>query len=432
MSVRQVAALVIRDLLVDKRSLATLMPPALAKVNDKDRGLLQELCFGSARWLPQLQLYINELLDKPLKQKDADINALLIVGAYQLLYTRIPDHAALSSTVEVCRRLKKNWATNVVNGVLRHLQRNHKTLAETLQAKSAVFRYSHPNWMINAIEKSWPETSHEILNANNQHPPFTLRLNTAVVKREDYLTQLENAGVKAEACPYSPYGIRLLKAVAVDSLPGFSEGYVSVQDEAAQLAAPLLQLEPGQRVLDACCAPGGKTCHILEREPGLAEVVALDVDESRLARVEENLSRLKQTATLRCGDAGNLDDWWNGQPFDRILLDAPCSATGVIRRHPDIKLLRTRADIAKLADVQQRLLHTLWQTLKPGGLLVYATCSIMPEENAQQVAAFLAAEASAQALPINAEWGEAQAVGKQLFPHTNGHDGFYYACLQKQ
>ncbi len=431
-NVRLAATQVIEQLLVHKRSLATLLPTASQQVEAKDKGLLQELCFGTARWQPQLQLYLNELLEKPLKQKDADIQALLLIGAYQLLYTRIPDHAALGETVEICRLLKKTWATKFVNGVLRQLQRRQKELQGALEEKSPVFRTAHPNWLINAVTTAWPAHANDILNNNNLHPPFTLRLNTQHIGRTAYLALLDKSGISAQASPYSDYGVTLSQPVNVEHIPGFIDGWVSVQDEAAQFAAPLLQLQPGQRVLDACCAPGGKTGHILELETALEEVVALDLEARRLERVQENLQRLNKTATLCCGDASDLDSWWDGKPFDRILLDAPCSATGVIRRHPDIKLLRTKADIAKLAKVQAHLLNSLWPLLKPGGLLVYATCSILPDENCQVIQQFLATTDTASEIEIDKGWGIAQNSGRQLFPQPNGHDGFYYACLKKQ
>ncbi len=431
-NVRLAATHVIQQLLVQKRSLATLLPTASQQVEAKDKGLLQELCFGTARWQPQLQLYLNELLEKPLKQKDADIQALLLIGAYQLLYTRIPDHAALGETVEVCRLLKKTWATKFVNGVLRQLQRRQTELQGALEEKSPVFRTAHPNWLINAITTAWPDQAEHILANNNLHPPFTLRVNTQRIALSDYLKQLEQAGIDATASPYSEFGVTLSQPINVEHIPGFMDGWVSVQDEAAQFAAPLLQLQPGQRVLDACCAPGGKTGHILELETELAEVVALDLEARRLERVQENLQRLNKTATLCCGDASDLDSWWDGKLFDRILLDAPCSATGVIRRHPDIKLLRTRADIVKLAEVQAHLLNSLWPLLKPDGLLVYATCSILPEENSQIIQQFLATTPVASEVVIDKDWGIAQTSGRQLFPQPNGHDGFYYACLKKQ
>ncbi len=260
---------------------------------------------------------------------------------------------------------------------------------------------------------------------------MTLRINTRRLDRETCLARLEAAGIAARAAPLAPTGVYLDTPQSVESLPGFTDGELSIQDEAAQLCAGLLAPSAGERVLDACCAPGGKTGHLLEYQPGLRELVALDSDAERLERVSENLQRLGLAATLRAADAGAVEDWWDGAPFDRILLDAPCSATGVIRRHPDIKLLRRPDDVAKLATVQGRLLNRLWQTLAPGGRLLYATCSVLPAENDAVVGAFAADRGDCRVLPIDTDGGLATSCGRQLFPRPDGHDGFYYALLEK-
>lgn len=426
---REVAALTLAQVLLQQRSLSGLLPPALEKVANSERGLLQELCYGSMRWYPQLQLLLNQLLSKPLKPKDSDIQALLIIGLYQLRHMRIPDHAAIAETVEVTRSLNKHWATKLVNGVLRNSQRQHDALNETLK-NLPVFSHAHPKWLVKAIIESWGDKAADIFAANNDHPPFTLRLNLSFAERSAYISALPNT-LDAKPCLFSACGFTLQKACDVFDLPLFSEGGVSVQDEAAQLAATLLDLKPGQRVLDACCAPGGKTGHILETEPEIKHLTALDSDARRLVRVEENLTRLKKTATLLCGDATQIDGWWNQELFDRILVDAPCSGTGVIRRHPDIKLLRKPADIVKLAELQLTILKNLWQTLKPGGRLVYATCSIMPAENTQVVAKFLSNTPDATEQTLDVNWGIAQTHGRQLLPSIEGHDGFFYAVLDK-
>ncbi len=433
-SCRLVACQTLTQLLRNNLSLASLLPKALERVADSDRGLLQELCYGSLRWFPQLNLYLNHLLDKPFKAKDSDLQALLLIGLYQLLYTRIPDHAAISQTVEVSKQLKKHWATKLVNGVMRQMQRNKEAIIEQFDDNPCA-RYGHPKWMIKAIESAWPDCADNLLDANNQHPPFTLRLNTHKCSRSDYLAELQQQGLEAQETSYSPYGITLSRATDVYQLPRFREGEVSVQDEAAQLAADLLQLQPHQRVLDACCAPGGKTGHILERQPLLEAVTALDADAKRLERVQENFERLavhnhQAEISLVCGDAAQPDQWWDGQTFDRILLDAPCSATGVIRRHPDIKLLRKPADIDKLASLQAEILTALWTLLKPSGRLVYATCSVMPAENSQLIEAFVAQQPDAHCLELDVDWGMTQTCGRQLLPQT--HDGFYYAVLEKK
>lgn len=432
--VRVQAALTLSAVLQQQASLASLMAPALEKVDSSEQPLLQELCFGTCRWQPQLQSLLNRLLEKPLKAKDSDIHALLLLGLYQLKYLRIPDHAALNNTVAACKPLKKPWAEKLVNGVLRRFQRQQNTLEAALQ-NSPAYTSAHPNWLRKSIENFWPDHAEAVFAANNAHPPFTLRLNLAQQGRDAYQHTLKRLELTSNPTPFSPFGLTLDSACDVSKLPGFHDGKLSVQDEAAQLAGELLQLQPGQRVLDACCAPGGKTGHILELGTQLAsplkEVVALDLEARRLERVKDNLQRLQQQATLVCSDALDVKHWWDGEPFDRILLDAPCSATGVIRRHPDIKLLRNAADIAKLAALQLSLLRALWPTLKSGGRLVYATCSLLPTENTRVIEQFIETESSAEHDLIEASWGLPQTCGRQLLPQIQGHDGFYYSCLNK-
>jgi 16S rRNA (cytosine967-C5)-methyltransferase len=427
---RTAAAQLIGQILRQQGSLSSALPIFQTKVAESERALLQELCFGTLRWQPRLDLYLQQLLDKPLRGKDSDVQAMLLLGLYQLLFTRIPDHAAIGETVEVARQIKKPWATKLVNGVLRRFQREKDTLTERLQHDS-VFDSAHPQWLLKSINQAWPEQSAAIVTANNAHPPFTLRLNPRHQSRTEYLELLAREDHAARSTAFSPVGITLDRATDPRTLPLFAEGGVTVQDEAAQLSAELLELAPGQRVLDACCAPGGKTGHILEQEPGLAEVVGLDADERRLQRVKENLARLQLSARLFCADASDPDGWWDGQLFDRILLDAPCSATGIIRRHPDIKQLRTPQDIERLAQLQGKLLDGLWPLLKPGGILLYATCSIMPAENTRVVERFLERQTDATCDLLPVAWGIAQPCGRQLLPATDGHDGFYYARLRK-
>lgn len=429
LSARAAAAEVLAKILRNQGSLSSLLPQISAQVGENDRSLLQELCFGSCRYAPQLNAFIELLLDKPLRAKDSDIQALLLIGLYQLLHTRIPDHAAIGETVEVTRYLKKPWATKLVNGVLRHFQRDRVKLSEDLAVNRA-FSSNHPAWLEGMLRKSWPDAIDELLMANNQHPPFTLRLNLTRVSRPAYLQQLADLGIAATATKFSPYGLTLERPCDPRQLPGFAEGWLSVQDEAAQLSGDLLQLSPNMRVLDACAAPGGKTGHLLELEPSL-QVTALDVEERRLARVRENLARLGVTADIRCGDGTQPQAWWDGQLYDRILLDAPCSATGIIRRHPDIKLLRAAEEITRLAQLQGQLLDSLWPLLKPGGVLLYATCSVMPRENTQVVEAFIQRQADARCDHLDVTWGLPQVCGRQLLPQSDGHDGFFYARLAK-
>ena len=389
MNPRLAAARALAAVLEGKASLGTSLPPLLDKVETRDRGLAQDLAFGAARWQPRLALIAEKLLRKPFKDGDRDLEALLLVGLYQLFYTRIPAHAAIGETVGCVDKLKKTSAKGLLNAVLRNAQRDSESILAELD-RDPVLHTAHPRWLQKQLKAFWPEHWQAICAANNAHPPLILRVNRRHGSRDDYLARLRQVGFDAEPCTFSRDGIRLLQACDVTLLPGFAEGHVSVQDEAAQLAAELLQLAPGQRVLDACAAPGGKTCHLLEAEPGLSEVLAVDLEAKRLARVRENLERLGLDATLIAADGRDTAAWWDGKPFQRILLDAPCSATGVIRRHPDIKLTRKADDIPALATLQGELLDALWPTLEVGGILLYATCSTLPTENTEVIEAFLA------------------------------------------
>ncbi|AEF20029.1 16S rRNA (cytosine(967)-C(5))-methyltransferase RsmB [Pseudomonas fulva] len=430
MNPRLAAARALAAVLEGKASLGTSLPPLLDKVETRDRGLAQDLAFGAARWQPRLELIAGKLLRKPFKEGDRDLEALLLVGLYQLFYTRIPAHAAIGETVGCVDKLKKTSAKGLLNAVLRNAQRGSDSLIQELD-RDPVLHTAHPRWLQKQLKSFWPEHWQAICAANNAHPPLILRVNRRHGSRDDYLARLRQVGFDAEPCTFSRDGIRLLQACDVTLLPGFAEGHVSVQDEAAQLAADLLQLAPGQRVLDACAAPGGKTCHLLEAEPALSEVVAVDLEAKRLARVRENLDRLGLEATLIAADGRDTAAWWDGKPFQRILLDAPCSATGVIRRHPDIKLTRKADDIPALATLQGELLDAMWPTLEVGGILLYATCSTLPTENTEVIEAFLARTPGARELDIAGPFGLKQPHGRQLLAQQDGHDGFYYAKLIK-
>ncbi|MBD8624396.1 16S rRNA (cytosine(967)-C(5))-methyltransferase RsmB [Pseudomonas sp. CFBP 13727] len=430
MNPRLAAARALATVLSGKASLNSSLPRELDKVEARDRGLTQDLAFGTARWQPRLDALAERLLQKPFKAADADVHGLLLVGLYQLLYTRIPAHAAIGETVGCADKLKKPWAKALLNAVLRRAQRESEAILAELE-RDPVVRMAHPRWLQKSLKAFWPEQWEAICAANNAHPPMILRVNRRHQPRDAYLGLLAEQGVAAQACVYSRDGIVLAEACDVRGLPGFSEGWISVQDEAAQLAAELLDLAPGQRVLDACCAPGGKTCHILEAEPALATVVAVDLEEKRLVRVRENLQRLGLQAQLIAADGRDTQAWWDGQPFQRILLDAPCSATGVIRRHPDIKLTRQPDDIPALAVLQGQLLDALWPTLEVGGVLLYATCSTLPTENTEVIEAFLARTPGARELDLATSAGIKQAHGRQLLAQEGGHDGFYYAKLIK-
>lgn len=430
MNVRAVAAQTLAQVFGEGRSLATALPPALARINTRDRGLLQELCHGVCRWYPQLQRLLEELLERPLAAAEQGVRALLLVGLYQLWHLRVPEHAAVSETVAAARQLQKPWAAGLANAILRNAIRRRQALMQALENDLQAVT-AHPRWLLERLQQDWPEDWSAIVAANNARPPFVIRVNPRCGDREDYRQRLAEKGWIAERTLAAAMGLVLQDPVEVTELPGFDKGWVSVQDAAAQLAAPLLRLESGQRVLDACAAPGGKTGHLLEYQPSV-ELTALDRDAERLQHVQANLDRLQAKARLIPGDAAEPASWWDGVPFERILLDAPCSATGVIRRHPDVKLLRRESDIAALAQQQRRLLLSLWPLLRPGGHLLYVTCSVLRQENDDLIAAFLASQKDAEEVPIDAEWGRPLARGRQLLPGEAGMDGFYYASLYKR
>jgi len=428
-NLRMLAARTVYQVLIHGRSLSDCLPDALTRVRDaRDQSFLQAMCYGVCRWYYRLDALAHSLLEKPLKLKDQDIHCLILVGLYQLTEMRVPAHAALDETVSAAQAFKKPWAKGLVNAVLRSYQRSAAELNEKM-LQTLVTLYMHPQWIIDQVQKNWLLEWQDILTANNQRPPFALRVNQKYISRERYLEKLKSTNMNARIIPETQAGIFLEQPVDVQDLPGFLIGEVSVQDGAAQLAAELLDLKTGQRVLDMCAAPGGKTAHILELQPDV-ELVAVDRDEKRLQDVRNNLARLQLLATCVCADAGDRE-WSDGQLFDRILLDAPCSASGVIRRHPDIKILRRATDIAKLVHEQTRLLNAAWDLLKPGGLLVYATCSIFPEENVTVLQAFLTSHPDAVEEKIRMDWGKSCAVGRQILPGMHDMDGFYFARLKR-
>ncbi|MEI7993868.1 MAG: 16S rRNA (cytosine(967)-C(5))-methyltransferase RsmB [Methylococcaceae bacterium] len=428
MNSRLIAARVLSRVLQDGQSLTAALESALQTVESgKDRAFVQALCYGVCRTYHRLDFILSKLLDKPLK--DTDVKALALTGLYQLKYMRVKPHAAVSETVLAAR--KKPWAKALINALLRRYLREQDILeqiADTVQVAAV----SHPDWLIKQIEQDWPQQAQQIFLENNQQPPMTLRVNLTRSSTDEYLQQLRGMDIEAEAVSFCPSAIILDKPVAVDLLPGFADGLVSVQDTAAQLAAGLLDVQAGHRVLDVCAAPGGKAAHILEHQPQLKELVAVDVDASRMQRVSDTLQRLKLSATLVVGDAAKPEDWWDGQLFDRILLDAPCSALGVIRRHPDIKLLRRAGDIKPLQVLQLNILNAVWPLLAPGGVMLYATCSILKQENEQQIDAFLAEHPDAVELPIDVHWGFEGSHGRQIMTGESAMDGFYYALIRKQ
>lgn len=429
---RALATQAIGAILTDGSSLSYCLPLTKKKCNNpEDAAFLQALVFGVIRWYPRLEFIANQLLEKTIKQKDNDLLYLIIIGLYQLTDMHVPEHAALAETVEAARVLKKPWATGLVNAVLRSYQRKSEDIKKILETNEVAF-YAHPQWLIDKLKIDWPEQWKNILIANNALPPLHLRVNAQKISREDYLKQLENSGFIAEPILNTPSGIILKTPTDITTLPGFEAGYFSVQDGAAQLATGLLELAPNLRVLDACAAPGGKTTHILETESNLAELIAIDISPERTSLISENLARLQLHATVITANASNPATWWDGQLFDRILCDAPCSSTGVIRRHPDIKYLKTPGDLIKLAQQQVQILSALWPLLKPGGILVYATCSVFLQENDDCMQTFLDHTKDAYLLPISIQCGLSKTIGYQILPGQNDMDGFYYARIGKK
>ncbi|MCS2157318.1 16S rRNA (cytosine(967)-C(5))-methyltransferase RsmB [Scandinavium sp. H11S7] len=424
-NLRSLAALAVEQVLEQGQSLSNVLPAMQQKVADKDRALLQELSFGVLRTLSQLDWLVNKLMARPMTGKQRTVHYLIMVGFYQLLHTRIPPHAALAETVEGAVAIKRPQLKGLINGVLRQFQRNQEALLEEFAATES--RFLHPAWLVKRIKKAYPQQWQSILDANNLRPPMWLRVNRNHHSRDEWLALLEQAGMKGFGHDAYPDAVRLETPAPVHALPGFEEGWVTVQDASAQGCMNYLLPKNGEAILDLCAAPGGKTTHILEVAPE-ASVMAVDVDEQRLSRVYENLKRLGMKADVKQGDGRYPSQWCGEQQFDRILLDAPCSATGVIRRHPDIKWLRRDRDIADLAQLQSEILDATWAHLKTGGTLVYATCSILPEENCEQISAFLKRTPDA-ALH---ETGSVERPGVQNLPAADEGDGFFYAKLIKQ
>ena len=426
-SLRAVATRIIHQVAHEGKSLGQILPPATAGLSGDERGRLQDWCFGSCRWWHRLHSELQCRLNKPLPKRNAWLESLLILGLFQLRFTRIAPHAAIDETVETARELKApSSLTGLVNGILRNALRE----GEPEPASEAV-HFSHPQWLMAKISANWPHQWQAILEANNRKPPMTLRFNRRHHDRQSALAALADAGIAAVPGELASTAVRLGEPCPVERIPGFEQGLFSVQDEAAQLCAQLLELAPDQRVLDACAAPGGKTGAILEAQPDLGELVAMDIDRDRLGLVTDNVDRIGSRVRLIAADASETRNWWDGTEFDRILLDAPCTGTGVIRRHPDIKLLRRDTDVTELADTQLRMLEGCWPTLRNGGRLVYATCSVLRQENARIIQRFINAHMDAQLVPITLDWGEETGYGRQLITGMHHQDGFFYACLVK-
>ncbi|MEW8270586.1 MAG: 16S rRNA (cytosine(967)-C(5))-methyltransferase RsmB [Candidatus Thiodiazotropha taylori] len=427
---RSLSARVIQDVLAG-HSLSESLPKYLADTADpRDSGLVQEMAYGVMRNFMQLDALSRRLLSKPLKNRDRDVAALILIGLYQLLHMRVADHAAVHETAGAAKALGKKWAVGLINGVLRNFQRQQESLLKAIVEQPEV-AYDMPRWLLETLQRQWPDEWQSRVRALNQRAPMSLRVNLAKKSLADYQRILQEAEIAAVTIPHVDSGLSLEQPLDVTRLPGFEQGWVSVQDGAAQLAAQLLDLQPGQQVLDACAAPGGKSCHILERQPSV-QLTALDQSAERLQRVTENLARLDLQADVVVGDASQPQGGWAERQYDRILLDVPCSATGVIRRHPDIKQLRRASDIPALVTLQGEILRAVWPLLKVGGRMLYVTCSILADENHRQLSRFLAEQPDAQAPPLPLEWGEACEVGRQILPGEDGMDGFFYAALVKQ
>ena len=390
----------------------------------RDRAFASHLAYGTLRWHVALEWLAKQLLSRPLKQRDMDVQALILTALFQLWREQGHEHAAVHASVECTRVLNKAWASGLVNAVLRRFLRERNTLLETLDQQTE--RYAHPDWMLERLRRDWPLMWQEIAAANNEQAPLWLRINRSRTSNSAAADLLREAGFEVRTHLQAPEAIAVQPAAPVQQLPGFADGLFSVQDPAAQLAARYLAPEPGLSVLDACAAPGGKTSHLLELEPGI-ELLALDRDPQRTGLIHENLKRLGLSCQVRCADAAEPSGWWDGKLFDRILLDAPCSATGVIRRHPEIKLLRSESQVARAVEDQQRLLHALWPLLNTGGILVYATCSVFKEENHEQIHEFLARYPEASLAGPEAGDG----TGRQILPGEDEMDGFYYARIRK-
>lgn len=425
---QQIAAHAVSQVL-SGRNLTLALPDAqkaFANATPQQRGASADLSYGTLRFYGQLEIYLNQLLEKPLS--DGKLHALLLVALYQLVHDKADDFTVVNQAVKAASYAKPKWAKGLVNGVLRNFLRKKIELIETLSLNE-VARYSYPQWWIDKLKAQYPKHWTSILATGNAHPPMTLRVNQQKMTTPAYMALLASQDIAAQQI--GEYAVMLAQPVPVEKIAGFADGVVSVQDYGAQLAPVLLDVKPDMRVLDACCAPGGKTGHLLETAN--IELTALDNDQSRLARVASNLARLSLQANLKLGNASNTQGWYDGQVYDRILADVPCSASGIVRRHVDIKWLRRETDIVSFSQQQSAILMNLWQLLAKGGKLLYVTCSVFDEENQQQINRFLAANADATQLPIELNAPQSQLLSMehgQLIPNDL-HDGLFYAVLQK-
>lgn len=428
-AVRAAAARTLDAVLHHGHSLKALLPQALTELADpRDRALFEAICFHALRHRRRYEHALSTWMPRPLPAREHLLHALLLSGLAQLDALALPAHAAVSVTAEAARLIGRKTHVALVNALLRRATREAWPKMDAAPALA----YSYPDWLVLRVQQDWPQDWRDILIAGNAIAPMWLRVNARISSREDYAERARSAGVVASAPSFPTPALRLEQGIAAMSLPGWKDGAVSVQDGAAQLAAEALAPQSAERVLDACAAPGGKSAHLLEFARGIA-LSAIDNDAMRLTRVADTLRRLHldDAVTLHCADAADLDAWWDGTPFDAVLLDAPCSATGIIRRQPDIKWHRRESDLTALTALQERLLDALWRVLRPGGRMLYSTCSILAEENAERIEAFLARTPDAAGQPLDARYGRIAGAGRQRFPGEDGMDGFFYALLRK-
>jgi len=426
-----VAVQTMHAVLMDGRSFSTVLVDGEKRIPPEARSRFRALCFEWARWATQLEAMVDAKLDKPLRAKDIDVYLLMQLGVLELTQMNTPAHTAVNECVKALKGLKRPWAKGLVNAVLRNTQRQPIDTKSLNRAE----KYAYPDWWITALKHDWPDQLDALLEGGNLRAPMTLRANRLLGNASDTLKQFDEMGLSADAHAYAPEAISLVEPMPVTAVPGFSDGQVSVQDASAQMIVPLLEkagVKPST-MLDACSAPGGKTAYLLEAF-SKATVLALDQSAERLTRVNENLARLslQDRATTKAVDAGDVLSWWDKQAFDFVLLDAPCTGSGVIRRHPDIKHTRREDDVDNLAQQQSKLLSALWEVVAPGGHLLYATCSVFKKENTKQMERFLSENVDAQDVtPKELPWAHAQPVGYQVLSAENNMDGFYYALLKK-
>ncbi|MFO1465051.1 MAG: 16S rRNA (cytosine(967)-C(5))-methyltransferase RsmB [Steroidobacteraceae bacterium] len=435
-SPRSLAAQALAAILEKDLSLDAALEAVLGTAPAAMRPAVHSLAYGAVRGFFRHEAILGRLLSQPLQGRATLARALFSVALFEIEDARTPDYAVVDAAVETCRTLHLHKLAGLVNAVLRRYLRERAALDADL-SRSPIVRHAFCEWMAQLVRADWPVRWTQILAASDRQAPMWLRIHAQRDPDARYLERLRAAGFAAHLQPAVPHALVMEKPCDVGELPGFGEGFVSVQDLGAQCVAAPLALAPGQRVLDACAAPGGKTALIGEREPGLASLWAVEVDAARVRRIEDNLARTRIAARVVCADAAQPDGWWDGEPFDRILLDAPCSALGVIRRHPDIRLRRRAGDIGKFAQAQLRLLRALFALLAPGGRLVYATCTITRRENREVIASFLRETPAAATVPVEQwpgwpGWGEPDGHGVQILPGEAGADGFYYAALTRR